>query len=413
MTWLDLRKYYNVGLFLVIFIYLHSSSYFDFIGVDPTYYGWLSNLIVLFLVFICIISKNPRRMPAQYWLLGFLLVPMLSFLPCWLENGQSPLTSLRAYWPAGLALVYFLLHKFRIKPSHIIIILTVFAVIRIGINLIQQFTYPSYWFSLRPEGLNAQGVFRPIEVRSGIYRFCVGDTYLSLFLIFYYFQRLARQLRPSCLIFFFLGLFGLWLDQTRQFMAVGMISFLLVLLFNSRFKGKWVFLLLVPAGIGLLLLKGGALLEDLILMTQSDLGSDNVRLFAYSTYLFEFWGGPLSVIFGNGPIGNSDYGQLISYMYDNLNLYHSDVGIVGAVNFYGLTTLFLFLAFYLFFVIRHWKAIPMFLKMYFLAVLFNAPLISIFTQPVNCIVLFSILLYLADLSILARERTKLLNPKIR
>ncbi len=401
MTWLDLRKYYNVGLFLVIFIYLHSLRYFEYIGVNPTYHGWLSNLLVLFLIIICIISKNPRRMPAQYWMLGFLLVPMLSFLPCWLENGQSPLTSLRAYLMVGLALVYFLLHKTQMKPAHLIQILTAFAVIRIGILLLQQFTYPSYWFSLRPEGLNAQGLFRPIEVRSGIYRFCIEDPYLSMFLLFYYFQRLTKSFRPTYLVLFFLGLFGLWLDQTRQFMAVGFISFLLVFLFNSRFKGKWLFLLLVPAVIGVLLLKGGSLFEDLILMTQSDMGSDNIRLFAYSTYLFEFWGGPLSVVFGNGPMGNSDYGQLISYMYDSLNLYHSDVGIVGAINFYGLTTLFLFLAFYIFFVARYWKSIPMFLKMYFLAVLFNIPLISLFTQPVNCMVLFAMFLYLSDRSIIA------------
>lgn len=404
LKFLDLRQYKKIILVFVAFVFLHSLMYFDYIGLDPTLYGWVSNGLVLILAALCIFSIGPKKMPASYWMLGLLAVPMLSFIPCWLENGQSPLTSLRAYMSLWLPLLYFLLHKSKVTEKELVLIITIFAVVRTLITIIQQFTYPDYLFTFRPEGLDSAGYFKGIERRSGIYRFCIEDTFLSMFLVFYYFWKMTRRFRVQDFILFLVGLVGVYLDQTRQLMLSTVVSLALVLLFSMKIRHKLLIVGILSAITLLLVLNADSLFGDLILMTNRDLNYDNIRILSYTTYLLEFWGGPLSVVFGNGPIGNSAYGQQVLYMYENLKLFHSDVGIVGAANLYGVVTVLFYIAFLIFFVFRNWKKFRIHLKMYFIAQLINVPMICIFTQRVNCMVFLGFMLYLCDRDICRYDR---------
>jgi hypothetical protein len=402
---LDLRQYRKIVLVFTAFVFLHSLMYFDYININPTYYGWVSNGLVLLLGAVCIISVSPRKMPASYWLLGLLAVPMLSFLPCWLENGQSPISSLRTYLACWLPLLYFLLHKSKISERELVLVITVFAVTRTLITIVQQFTYPDYLFTFRPEGLDASGMFKGIERRSGIYRFCIEDTFLSMFLVFYYFWRMTKRFKITDLCLFLVGLLGVYLDQTRQLMLSTVLSLVLVFLFTVRIKHKALIVFLLAAIVGVVALNADTLFGDLLLMTSQDLNHNNIRLFSYSTYLFEFWGGPLSVVFGNGPAAwDSAYGQQVAYMYENLKLFHSDVGIVGAANLYGVITVLFYLAFLVFFVFRNWKKFRIHIKMYFVAQLINLPMICIFTQRVNCMIFLGFMLFLCDKDIRRYDR---------
>ncbi len=402
---LDLRQYRKIVLVFTAFVFLHSLMYFDYININPTYYGWVSNGLVLLLGAVCIVSVSPRKMPASYWLLGLLAVPMLSFLPCWLENGQSPISSLRTYLACWLPLLYFLLHKSKISERELVLVITVFAVTRTLITIVQQFTYPDYLFTFRPEGLDASGMFKGIERRSGIYRFCIEDTFLSMFLVFYYFWRMTKRFKITDLCLFLVGLLGVYLDQTRQLMLSTVLSLVLVFLFTVRIKHKALIVFLLAAIVGVVALNADTLFGDLLLMTSQDLNHNNIRLFSYSTYLFEFWGGPLSVVFGNGPAAwDSAYGQQVAYMYENLKLFHSDVGIVGAANLYGVITVLFYLAFLVFFVFRNWKKFRIHIKMYFVAQLINLPMICIFTQRVNCMIFLGFMLFLCDKDIRRYDR---------
>lgn len=402
---LDLRQYRKIVLVFTAFVFLHSLMYFDYININPTYYGWVSNGLVLLLGAVCTISVSPRKMPASYWLLGLLAVPMLSFLPCWLENGQSPISSLRTYLACWLPLLYFLLHKSKISERELVLVITVFAVTRTLITIVQQFTYPDYLFTFRPEGLDASGMFKGIERRSGIYRFCIEDTFLSMFLVFYFFWRMTKRFKITDLCLFLVGLLGVYLDQTRQLMLSTVLSLVLVFLFTVRIKHKALIVFLLAAIVGVVALNADTLFGDLLLMTSQDLNHNNIRLFSYSTYLFEFWGGPLSVVFGNGPAAwDSAYGQQVAYMYENLKLFHSDVGIVGAANLYGVITVLFYLAFLVFFVFRNWKKFRIHIKMYFVAQLINLPMICIFTQRVNCMIFLGFMLFLCDKDIRRYDR---------
>lgn len=402
---LDLRQYRKAVFAFIAFVFLHSLMYFDYINLDANIYSWASIGLVLVLAVLCIVSVSPKKMPASHWVLGLMAVPMLSFIPCWLENGQSIVSSAKAYMPLWLPLLYYLLHKSQITEGELVKMLTVFAVVRILITVIQQFTYPEYLFTFRPEGLDTSGLFKGIERRSGIYRFCIEDTFLSMFLVFYYFGKMSKSFRFPDLMLFLLGVLGVYIDQTRQLMLSTVLALLLVFLFSVRIKYKWLIVFVLAVLGSIVVLNFETLFGDLVLMTDRDLNDDNIRLLSYSTYLFEFWGGPLSVIFGNGPMGSSPYGQQLLYMYENLKLFHSDVGIVGAANLYGVVTVLFYFAFLFFFVFRNWKTFRLHIKMYFIAQLINLPMICIFTQRVNCMIFLVFMLFLCDKDIKRYERT--------
>lgn len=397
-----LSAYRKECLVIAMIVFIHSLRYFDYVNLNPTYYGWISNILsLLLIVFYCLFGRKQTLAYSRMFILGLIIVPMLSFIPCYLEHGQNPLISLRAYLSTFLVLVYFVLHAAKIKESNLVRVITIIAIARTLILLIQQFTYPSYLFSYRPEGYDVYGRLQEIEIRSGIYRYYIEDTYLAMFLVFYYLQKLVHQFNPIYLTFFFIGLFGVYLDQSRQFMISTLIAIVVPFLFVRNTRGKWliisVFIVLGILGINY----GYRFFSDLIQMTIDDLSDDtNIRLTSYATFLLEYWGGPLSVIFGNGPAGGgSAYGLEIQDMMESLRLYRADVGIVGALNVYGICSVLFLLYFYIAFVFRNWKELALHLKMYYIASLVNIPLVTIYTQNVNWFVFFAMMLYLSDLSI--------------
>lgn len=397
MPFIDLREYKAYVMAFVAFVYIHSLQYFNYVNLNPTIHGRISLALALLTILLCLFSKGPKTIPGRYWMYGILFVPILSFLPCWLENGQSPVDSARAYLPAFVALSYFLLHKAKVKEIDIVNLITALAVVRTLITIVQQFTFPDYLFCYRPEGLDAGGYFKGIEIRSGLYRFAIEDTYLSMFLVFYYFRCLLKQVNALNLGLFLFGLAGVYIDQTRQLMLSTFLAVVLVLLFSVHFKQKWIIIGVIGAVSAIVYLNADVLFEDLMDLTRSDLNSRNIRLLAYTTFLFEFWGGPLSVIFGNGPVQwASAYGAQIAYYQENLRLFRSDVGLVGAANMYGVVIVLFLIAYLVFYVFRNWKKLRIHNKMYFVAMVINLPMICIFTQHYHWLMFLGFMMYFCD-----------------
>ena len=399
------RKYRRYWLLFVMFVFLHSLRYFDFIYLNQKVYEYLTWALAAFLIALCcLFRKKSSAMHSSGFLLAMILVPMLSIVPCFIENGQSPVDSLKAYLPFFLTFIYFILHYSRIRESDLVKMITILAVVRILIVVVQQVTFPSYLFSYRPEGFDASGVYREVEVRSGIYRFYVEDTYLSMFLVFYYFERYLRKHSLPSLLLCALGFVGIYFDQSRQFMLSTVAAFGIVLLFSLKMKGKWAVVLGVSVIAVLILRYAAALFGDLAEMTLEDIDEDNIRLVAYATYLLEIWGGPLSVIFGNGVPWKGAYADQMEYYSNTLRLYRADIGIVGALNAFGIVTVLVFLGFFIFFVGRNWKKLRPHLQMYYLAAIINMPMVTVYTQNINWFVFMAMMLYLSDISISSYDR---------
>lgn len=406
----------RIILGVVLFLFLCSILFFDYLGFERMYVDMLTKVCAVCLFFyVMFFPWTNRRMHFQYLVLGLVLVPMLSFIPCYSENGQTFIDSFKAYSFFFLFFVYYLCHDGKITETDLVKWITILAIIRTLILIIQQFTYPNYWFALRPDGFDQHtGLFRhEIEIRSGIYRFYIEDTFLSMFLVFYYVDKLTKTIKMKYVVLVLYGLLGIYLDQSRQFMASTIGALFFVLISNSRMKNKYSLLSFVTIVLIIIYFNFNILFGNLINLTDEDLSMDYIRVASYNHYLYDAWGGPFSFIFGNGPVGGSSaYGKVSLYYEQEMRYFHSDVGIVGALHLFGVVTvLYLFFAYYT--ILRRWKQLDDHIKMFFIGTLFNIPLVCIYTQRPGYYVFWSFMLYLADLSIIRKHDNIINNEKIK
>ena len=180
---------------IIGFIFLQYLHYFDYVKYDVVLGGNICKIMAIFVMLVFIFGKYTINVcPSKKYVIGFVFIPMLSFIPCFFEHGQSFMESFRVYLPYMILFLYFYMHKEKISVKTLINILTIYAVVRTSIVIVEQFTYPNYLFAFRPETYDENGILKPIEVRSGIYRYYISDTYLSQFLIFYYFSKNDRKI---------------------------------------------------------------------------------------------------------------------------------------------------------------------------------------------------------------------------
>ena len=382
---------------IIGFIFLQYLHYFDYVKYDFVLGGNICKIMAIFVMLVFIFGKYSINVcPSKKYVIGFVFIPMLSFIPCFFEHGQSFVESFRVYLPYVILFLYFYMHKEKISVKTLINILTIFAVVRTSILIVEQFTYPNYLFAFRPETYDENGILKPIEVRSGIYRYYISDTYFSQFLIFYYFQKITEIYRLKYLVFFLFGLVGLYLDQTRQFMVTTVLALVIISLLSSNFKHKKLAIsLIVLSGI-VILNFSDILFGSLVSKTSDELNEDNIRYLSYYTYFSSYWGGPLSYIFGNGMAGNSAYGIEMQKLTLDYGLWRADVGIVGFLNQYGYVSVLYFLLFYIFYLRKNWKYIDAHLQMFFLASLLNLPLVVFFVNNTNWYVFWAFMMYLLD-----------------
>lgn len=382
---------------IIGFIFLQYLHYFDYVKYDVVLGGNICKIMAIFVMLVFIFGKYTINVcPSKKYVIGFVFIPMLSFIPCFFEHGQSFMESFRVYLPYMILFLYFYMHKEKISVKTLINILTIYAVVRTSIVIVEQFTYPNYLFAFRPETYDENGILKPIEVRSGIYRYYISDTYFSQFLIFYYFQKMTEKYRLRYLVFFVFGLVGLYLDQTRQFMVTTVLALVIISLLSSNFKHKKLAIsLIIFSGI-VILNFSDILFGSLMSKTSDELNEDNIRYLSYYTYFSSYWGGPLSYIFGNGMAGNSAYGIEMQKLTLDYGLWRADVGIVGFLNQYGYVSVLYFLLFYILYLRKNWKYIDVHLQMFFLASLLNLPLVVFFVNNANWYVFWAFMMYLLD-----------------
>lgn len=403
----------NKALLFVFLVYLHSIRYFDWLKYNEKIGALISFLLGLLILLFFIFNKSQiRSLPYKHIILGFAFIPFLSILSCWLENGQTINESLYVYIPFFFILVYTILSKYRIQEYEIVKYLTLFAVVRTGILIVEQFTYPHYWFAYRPEGYAPDGHFYGIEIRSGIMRFYIMDTYMSMFLVFYYFQKLFEKFKWTFLFLFLYGLLGIYLDQQRQYIFSTILSLFIVSFFNSNVKYKITIVTFVILSIILLNIFGDTVFGEIISSTKEDTNSDNIRLMTYTIYGMNFWGGPLSYLFGNGfPAHTGEYSQAVNAL-KSMGYTQTDIGIVGLFSYYGFSMLFFFIYFYYYTFRKKWKYLDNHIRMFIIASVINLPLFTMFSCHLDSYPFWGIMLYLADLSIIRNKNKIKLYGKI-
>jgi hypothetical protein len=255
-----------------------------------------------------------------------MLIPVISAFGAYIFHDQAFSLSLLVLRLQLLWLFYLVLHIFNFSKETIIKLMIVVGIVWAVITIIQQFTYPVYYFSSRS------------EKRAGVYRFMVhGLQYGSFFLLYFFYQYLVKR-KIYYLLLAILGLVGFYFYGTRQF-ALAAMACMFIATFMVRGRAQLnaitIFLIAVPL---LIIFKDVLFAQHIEITKEQFQYGDNIRELSAKFWLNDYWPNHwVAKITGNGPTHElSSYGQEMKFIQVYYGFFRSDVGVIGAFNEFGL-----------------------------------------------------------------------------
>lgn len=399
----------NVLILLFIsFCLLHFIRYYNYIGQDSTINGRIDKVVILLVMVLIFINRNfffsnsfKKNAISRKYVLWFGVFPFISAIPCFFLRGQSFAQSFNTVSVYLIIFMYFVLHKYNVKTEFLIKLFLALAIIRVLIFLIQQFTYPLYIFGGVTEGTESlYGFDYQVEVRSGIYRFWLNSFYLQVIAGLYSIYIFLESKKIVYLLIFLICCLGLYMDQSRTTLIIFALS-VLFLLIITEYKNKLLIFFLIGLFTALIAINYNSLFGELSTMTAENLNDkDYVRILAYKFYLFDYWKGPLTWLFGNGvPSMTSSYGHEIINIQKQKMLFTYDIGIIGSLNVYGLIFIFIFISYLYKILVKYWIYIDPFLKVFLIFILLYSPLYFPIHYQSGEDISWAIIFYLIDKSI--------------
>jgi hypothetical protein len=319
-----------IYVFLVAAISLH---FWSFKLIDDMTYQVLEAVVLFsFMLILAASSKvfmSNGPMFKNYVYL-FMLIPLLSMIGAYYYHGQSLRLSLLVLRGNLFWLFYFVLHLLNISARQIIRVMLIIGLVWIFLTVVEQFTYPVYYFYSRDDENSSL-------IRADIYRFMISGRQFGLFVLLFFFYRYLVTSKIHNLVFVAFGLAGFYFYGTRQFAGAALIC-MCASVFMLKGRAKWRYVVLM-FGLGAIIYTyKEPLLEKFIQLTSDQLETtDNVRLLAGKFFLNDYWPGWGAKLIGNGPAHfESDYGREMFGINTFLHYYRTDVGIIGAYNQFGI-----------------------------------------------------------------------------
>ena len=389
----------NIVLLAIIAFVLLSTSCFKYTGWNPTFAGWIQNILSYFLLAYFIAGRK-RKGECHFSALVMLLmfVPFISIFNSWSIYSQSPYRSLTALLGQTTWIIYFLLHKYKVSEQTILKSLLYVALCIVAIQIVQQFTYPNAPFGTMSEhDMIEKAAKEAAEQRNGLWRFRMHQNgYYTAPVLFAMWVWIRKKISQKLMVMIGLMFASIYLTLTRQVLFACILT-----IFCSMFMGQKK-INVAALMFGLLFIVGlyayyDVLFSKLAEQTQDDSTEDNVRLLAASVLWDESLKTPFTFLFGYGlPDGNSQYGIYMYNLHTFFGIYTSDVGFIGQIFERGLVYVCLcyYMLWKLFFKMK--KTIPLYVRMFVMYTGVMSIMIFPCITPAQNIV-WVLLLYVCDL----------------
>lgn len=395
-----IKKNDKFAIILMVFIITLKTSALDYINWNPTYGGWVNNLLSLglfFYWFFFIKSSQHMNFKNEVYLMMFL--PFLSIINSWDIYNQSPISSAWGLIGQSTWIIYFILHKYKISESAVLKIFFIVAFTIAFIQIIQQFTYPNVAFGIySQEQMIEQGVYELAESRNGIWRFRMhNNAYFTTPILFAFLTWLQKKYNNRLFIYVIILLASVYLTLTRQVIASCLLTIVIFYCFNNKITIKAIITILIF--IGCLYSSYEILFSSLAEQTFEDSSEDNVRLLAAAYFWNESSSTPLTLLFGIGKgTANSPLEHLQAMLVTVHGFYTSDVGFIGGIYDKGLT--YVITSYYLLYklLIRLKNKIPVYIRLFVLFTTIMSPMIFPFIG-ISQILIWVMLLYVSDLHV--------------
>ncbi len=391
------KKTLGIALFLLFMTGIFSIKGYD----SPIYKNATITVLALLALYTFLhlekIKNEHIRFRKFIW--GLILIPFLGFIPAYILHGQGiGMSIISAHIHVGY-FIFFFLFITKIREQEVLKIFCLFGICWSAIEIIQQFTYPTYWFATRYETDD-----RGIEIRNGIYRFAVYGVNFGLILLFYCFEKFMQIKRRSYLVGMLIALIGIYLLATRQIIVMSAVCLFAGLFIMKKISiGNFMFLGIFSI---IIYLNANSLFGDFIEITK-EVDEDYIRFLAYEFYGITYnKGSVLAFLLGNGtPKFPSEYFQEIINYQEYYGLYRDDVGLIGIYSLYGIVYVIMIIWFY-WYVFRNRKYLSPYLQMYVLYMAGTSVMLLHFGTHLTTIVTGSFILYLIEKNIARNKSTK-------
>lgn len=347
-----MRKESRYSKVLVWIILLTATRMFSFTVINDKIFDYLEILISAALVgVIAVVGTKRYRKQMHFSIFVKIIVTLtlLSAIPAYFFHDQGFGLSLLASRTIFFWFLYYFLHQLSVKRNTLESVLVGMGIIWSCIMIFQQFTYPVVLFNELRDQTSSQ-IQADVD-RGGLLRIFVEGEVFGTFLVFYSWRKIQEKVDVRFLVLMVLGIAGIFFTGSRQVVFSTIAIILVDVFFSTRASNltsnRFVFVILgVLIGIYFFAFEYLSKLIELS-FKQKVSSKEYIRNLEIGYFLFQYWPHWLTYLFGNGwEHMTSPYGKNVAFIKDVLRFYRSDIGLIGALNkfgvFYCITALSLF-----------------------------------------------------------------------
>lgn len=288
----------------------------------------------------------------------------LSSIPAFFDWGTDIFRFIKSFVTLFYGLAFFYLLKiWRVNPSSLIKLITLFCIVWVAIEIGQQFTYPNYWFAGRGEDNTGN-----VENRMGLWRFYIWGVDFVMIAWCFFYGKLYSLKNKSLVNYLLVVLFavGLLCYGSRKHIMALFFSIAAGFLFSGKIKNKFrIGFVCFLVSLVIIYYFGEAFIE--MSAEQDEMqgaGEDFIRWICANYFINDFSQSVLYPFFGSGYGGKvlSDY---LEFLKTDYHFYQADIGIIGyysQVGLIGVSAIIL----YIYKFIQNWKYIDIEYKLFFI-----------------------------------------------
>lgn len=393
------RPYAGLVKCLTVLFILFSTQCFKYINWNPTYAGWCSYFIYVFIAGWTFLYRNrlstiymPLKKELWMLIILFLLGNLMRII---LNTGYSLYDERQYIFGISVFLFYYIFYVYNMEEQDIIDIFLVIALCVFCIQIFQIVFPERAIFGIYDEEKRISSRM-VAEVRNGIYRFRLSGVLFTLFCLYYYWNKLLVRIRWKNAILFSVLFASMYLYLTRQiiFATLFTLAFSFLFIRNSSTKLKAIAIITACGLVALYFISD--LFGEFYTRTLNESNAENIRLISLKFYWEKIVSSPFSFLFGYG------HPQFLQ-KWAKLGLYSNDIGFIGEMFHYGLLwILFYFYTVYLI-VLKYGRMLPLYIRLFVFGTSVNSILIFPYRAAGEYFVWAS-MLYIASLYI-ARYQT--------
>lgn len=375
-----------VLLFLSIALYSHFLNYSLWDLTSGSTYMWLFSIFTVgWSLFIIKEIKMYYDINKKY-LYFLILWPILSMLINYIGKNES-IESYRTNILMSFAFItYFLYVKCKTTEKQILSVMTIMGLVTFFIQVYQQINPNFLLFGI----IDYEGDTY-YHVRNGVMRFYVGNYFIAVFCMYYYWEKTLVKKSVISFLLFILFFASMYLYMTRQIMVASLITIILSVFFVKEKKILKMYIFFALTVAGLIVMYFDILFKQLIVSYQEDTFTTDIRIKAGNFIMDQMAENPLGCFWGYG------HGRY-ELAWASKAFYLSDIGFIGEGFLYGIPWIILYFIVLYKYVIVYRNQLPPYIRLYFFGTFINSIMIFPYRSNIEAFV-WLIALYIGGLYI--------------